>query len=247
MYFNDYRGCHGMMNMYQPSQELIELLIEAMKDEKADRAKYGRMMKMTDNKKVKRQIEFAYEDEGKHYKMFQEIYHLLTGQIVNIPLFEESKDNSLVKAIESSIDDELEAVELYRKIKAVLPNRQLKDMLFEIITDEQEHTTRLVYIYSMLHCKDYNTNNQMPYAAANSMYDNKDNKDNTANIENISNIDNLQNSMHKYINKKSKSKNPCSKEKSCESDSKKSHKKENSCKDDIHKMKYSKKRMENLW
>lgn len=150
MYFDDYRGCHGMMNMYQPSQELVDLLIEAMKDERADRVKYGKMIKMTEDNKIRKQIAFAYEDEGKHYKMFQHIYHLLTGQMINIPIPEEPEINSLVAGIESSINGELEAVELYRKIKSMLPNRELRDMLYEIITDEQEHATRFVYLYAML-------------------------------------------------------------------------------------------------
>jgi rubrerythrin len=106
-------------------------------------------MDMTKSDKIRKQIEFAFNDEGKHYKMFQQIYYTLTGQYIDIPMQEPQKNEKFIELIESSINGELEAVELYRKIRSMLPNTQLRDMLFEIITDEQEHATRFVYLYSM--------------------------------------------------------------------------------------------------
>ena len=139
-------------NMYYENcdKRLLELLREAMKDERHDHKKYKNMMEMTDNKDIIRQINFAYEDEGKHYRMFQNIYEHLTEQEADIPVPEVEKYNRLVDAVKSSIDDELEAVELYRHIKAMLRSKRHRDMVYEIITDEQEHATRFVYIYSML-------------------------------------------------------------------------------------------------
>lgn len=135
---------------YRKDKNLLDLLIEAMKDEKHDRAKYKRMMELANSEKVRKQIEFAYEDEGKHYKMFKYIYYILTRKIIDIKTPKVEPIDCLLPAIESSIDGELEAVELYRKIHAMLPFIQLRDMLYEIITDEQEHATRFVYLYSML-------------------------------------------------------------------------------------------------
>lgn len=137
-------------NQILPDQNLLlHLLIEAMKGERADRTKYKMMMDMTKSDKVRKQIEYAFNDEGKHYKMFQQIYYTLTGQYIDIPMQEPQKNEKFIDLIESSINGELEAVELYRKIRSMLPNTQLRDMLFEIITDEQEHATRFVYLYSM--------------------------------------------------------------------------------------------------
>jgi rubrerythrin len=137
------------VQMYPEQNILLNLIVEAMKDERADRAKYKMMIEMAKSDKVRKQIEFAFNDEGKHYKMFQQIYFMLTGQYIDIPIPELKKNEKLIDAIESSINGELEAVELYRKIRSMLPNTQLRDMLFEIITDEQEHATRFVYLYSM--------------------------------------------------------------------------------------------------
>lgn len=133
-----------------PPKKLTDMLLEAMKDERADRAKYKIMMDMARDPKVKRQINFPYEDEGKHYKMFQQILFKLTGKMTDVPVPDVKKPPSLIEGVESSIDGELEAVELYRDIHAMLPNKQMRDMLYEIITDEQEHAIRFTYLYSVL-------------------------------------------------------------------------------------------------
>ncbi|WP_017416089.1 ferritin-like domain-containing protein [Clostridium tunisiense] len=147
MYQQSYRDLNDDMNC---SKNLIDLLIEAMKDERHDRAKYKMMMDMTKKEKIKEQINFAYEDEGKHYKMFQYIFYQLTGKQIDIPIPEVEEYDELIDAVETSINGELGAVELYRKIQSMLPNIGLRDMLFEIITDEQEHATRFTYVFSML-------------------------------------------------------------------------------------------------
>jgi rubrerythrin len=131
-------------------QNLLDLIKEAMKDERADRAKYKTMVEMAKNEKIRKQVEFAYVDEGKHYKMFQQIYYALTGKMIDIPVPKPEPITKFIDSVETSINGELEAVELYRKIQSMLPNMKLRDMLFEIITDEQEHATRFVYVFSIL-------------------------------------------------------------------------------------------------
>lgn len=150
MYYNDmYRGCYNPSTITM-HKSLLDLLEEAMKDEKYDRAKYKMMMNAAKNEKIRKQIEFAYEDEGKHYRMFQQIYFRISGKTAEIPEPNVKSYDRFIDAVEDSINDELEAVELYRKIRALLPTRQLRDAVYEIITDEQEHAARLIYIYSMI-------------------------------------------------------------------------------------------------
>lgn len=147
MYSNTY-GKNGYYGDYD--RKLLKLLREAMADEKKDHRKYRYMMEMTDNKEVIEQINYAYEDEAKHYDMFKEIYEELTGKDIQVAAPEQEKYNRLIDAVKSSINGELEAVELYREIRAMLRGKNHRDMLYEIITDEQEHATRFVYLYSML-------------------------------------------------------------------------------------------------
>lgn len=143
-------NCDDCMAMYRKDKNVIDLILEAMKDEKHDRIKYKRMMEMADSDKVRKQIEFAYKDEIKHYGMFQKILYMLTCRKYDVPTPKVEEYKCLLPAVETSINGELGAVELYRKIQSMLPTMQMRDMLFEIITDEQEHATRFVYLYSML-------------------------------------------------------------------------------------------------
>ena len=131
-------------------RKLLDLLREAMLDESMDHRKYRLMMEMTDNREIIEQIQHAYEDEAKHYDMFQEIYEELTGSDVKILSPEQEYQNRLIDAVKSSINAELEAIELYREIRTMLRGKKYRNMMFEIITDEQEHATRLIYLYSML-------------------------------------------------------------------------------------------------
>jgi rubrerythrin len=137
-YYDNYEG------------KLPSLLKEAMKDEKSDYRKYRKMSEMTDNREIIEQIRFAYEDESKHYDMFKEIYEDVTGKDIQIMAPEQENMNKFIDAVKSSINGELAAVELYREIRAILKGKRHRDMLYEIITDEQEHATRFVYLYSML-------------------------------------------------------------------------------------------------
>ncbi len=147
MYYNNDLGRFKSFR----AQSLEDLLVEAMKDERHDRVKYQMMMKMTNDPMVKKQIKFAYDDEVKHYEMFQKIYYELTGEKIDIPIPTNIEQyGTLMEAVQSSIEGESEAVELYRKIYSMLINRQMRDELFEIITDEQEHFGRFIYLYSML-------------------------------------------------------------------------------------------------
>ena len=133
------------------TKSVLDLIVEAMKAERHDRVKYKMMMEMTDDPEIKKQTKFAYDDEIKHYEMFRQIYYGLTGRVVNIPLPSEvEKYDNIMDAVKSSIEGENEAVDLYRDIYSLLANQRMRDMVFEIITDEIEHANRFVYSYAML-------------------------------------------------------------------------------------------------
>ena len=132
------------------SQKLLNLIIEAMKDERHDREKYRLMMAMAKSALVRNQIQFAYIDEGIHYPMFRRIYFELTGKWINVVRPPVILAPTLIGNVKTSIDGELAAVEMYREIRSMLSSKSQRDRLFRIITDEQEHATRFVYVYSIL-------------------------------------------------------------------------------------------------
>lgn len=139
-----------MQHNKQPMMKLLDMIKEAMKDEKHDNRKYKMMNEMTENKEIRENIRHAYEDEAKHYRMFQDIYEDLTGENIEIPVPKVDLADRFVDNVKSSIQGELGAVEMYRDIRAMLTTKRHRDMLYEIITDEQEHATRFVYIYAMI-------------------------------------------------------------------------------------------------
>ena len=139
-----------MQSNKQPSRKLLDLIKEAMKDEKHDNKKYRTMSEMTENKEIRENIRHAYEDEAKHYRMFQDIYEDLTGEEIEIQTPKVELADRFVDNVKSSIQGELAAVEMYRDIRAMLTTKKHRDMLYEVITDEQEHATRFVYIYAMI-------------------------------------------------------------------------------------------------
>ncbi len=133
-----------------PSQKLLDLIIEAMKDERHDRKKYNMMMDMTSSSLIRSQIRFGYVDEGIHYKLFRNLYHQLTGKWIDVATPPVNLLPTLIGNVKTSINGELAAVEMYRKIYSMLSSRAMRDTVLRIIFDEQEHATRFVYVYSIL-------------------------------------------------------------------------------------------------
>jgi rubrerythrin len=134
----------------KPIMKLLDMIKDAMKDERHDNKKYKMMSEMTENREIRENIHHAHVDEAKHYRMFQDIYEDLTGEDIEIPVPKVDLADRFVDNVKSSIQGELGAVELYRDIRAMLTSKKHRDMLYEIITDEQEHATRFVYIYAMI-------------------------------------------------------------------------------------------------
>jgi rubrerythrin len=140
-----------MMNQdKKPMMKLLDMIKDAMKDERHDNKKYKMMSEMTENREIRENIHHAQVDEAKHYRMFQDIYEDLTGEDIEIPVPKVDLADRFVDNVKSSIQGELDAVEMYRDIRAMLTSKKHRDMVYEIITDEQEHATRFVYIYAMI-------------------------------------------------------------------------------------------------
>ena len=86
-------------------------------------------------------------DEYKHKRIFEEIYTALTGEQPTISVVETETDFSDIPAVlVNRLFDELESVEMYRDIMSAFEDNAIRDMLFEIITDEQSHADILNYL-----------------------------------------------------------------------------------------------------
>ncbi|AZR73429.1 hypothetical protein BBF96_08565 [Anoxybacter fermentans] len=136
--------------MYDKSlKKTLELIRRAVADETRDRKFYEYLINQAPNEKEKNIIASIRDDEMKHFRMFREIYHDITGHYP-VPLDKEEfeKPASYLDGIEKALFDELETVEMYRQIYFGLRTRKHRDMLFEIITDELKHASKFNYLYT---------------------------------------------------------------------------------------------------
>lgn len=128
--------------------EILELLLEAISQEDEDIRYFQKLEKMLKNTKDKDMIRKIMLDDKKHFKIFSEIYKSLTGKE---PIFEKEEveiDDSLIEEIFDSIEQKLENVELYRLLLSSFLDVGIRDLIFEIITDEQAHAQKLTQIHN---------------------------------------------------------------------------------------------------
>lgn len=136
--------------MYKTLDEALILIKQAIMDEKEDELFYDYLISVAPTDEEKEIIKTIRDDEKKHNKMFKEIYKYFTGEDVKIKEdVDFEKPDSYIDGIKKALFGELGAVERYRNIRAGIPNRYYKDMVFEILTDEQKHADKYNYILNI--------------------------------------------------------------------------------------------------
>ena len=149
------RNLHGKGEKnYKDFERALYLIKDAVEDEKKDEKFYDYLINKAPTKEEKEIITHIRNDEKKHNKMFREIYYSDTGiELDEGKEIEFEGVSSYMDGIKKAFFGELAAVEKYRDIKSGLPHRMYRDMLFEIITDELEHSAKYNYIMMKNNCK----------------------------------------------------------------------------------------------
>ncbi|MFC6229447.1 ferritin-like domain-containing protein [Paenibacillus allorhizosphaerae] len=143
---------YGYRNEAQPEsykslQEALALIKQSVQGEREDELFYDYLISIAPTQEEKKIIESIRDDERKHNNMFRTIYQNLTGQTITaLESTSFEKPASYIDGVKKALFGELAAVEKYRDIRAGLPNRYYRDMVFEIITDEIKHATKYNYI-----------------------------------------------------------------------------------------------------
>lgn len=129
-----------------------EMLADAVNDEAGDFAKYSSISEMLTDRDDAETVKSMSYDEFKHKRIFEEIYHALNGSLPDTVDNTESSQpaKDLLSELSDSLFSELEAVEMYREIMAAFGGSEVRDMIFEIITDEQAHADILNYLIAKL-------------------------------------------------------------------------------------------------
>jgi rubrerythrin len=140
----------GMDYRQQCLQNALQLVMEAVQDERADELFYQYLLSVAPTQEEKEIIASIRDDERKHFGMFRNIYRDFTGQeLPRINGEQFVKPASYVDGIQRALFGELKAVEKYRNIRQCLPRGPYRDMMFEIITDEIKHASKWNYLFTL--------------------------------------------------------------------------------------------------
>ena len=95
----------------------------------------------------------AYLDEIKHLKLLQEILYNIFGkssstQQTEQPTTTKTVSQNVASEIEKTLHQEMEQTDFFRELLVAIPETDLRDILFEIITDKQDHCIRLCFLFS---------------------------------------------------------------------------------------------------
>lgn len=130
-------------------QEAISLIPEAIKDERSDIRFYGWLADIAVDPDDEEIISLIREDEMKHARFLKHIYYELTDEETEgDPLDPFIPPVDYCQALVRAIMDETAALEFYRNLYFAVPGEVMKNMVFEIMTDEIKHGARFNYLYA---------------------------------------------------------------------------------------------------
>jgi rubrerythrin len=125
-------------------QALVSAVRKNMQDQATAAAFYTQLMARTEDPAVREHIRHARDDELKHYRMLSRLHQALSGRT-----FEAAPRpvafTSITAGLKQAMDDEYEAFEEYRQIYLSQSNERIRNIFFELMTDELEHATRFNY------------------------------------------------------------------------------------------------------
>ena len=124
--------------------EAIMEIKRSITGEKDDEIFYSILLSQATSENDKRIIQSIINDEKKHNKMLKQLYEELTKTTPPTSTMSRTNNSSTeyLKNLEKALFGELEAVEKYRRIMAVMPDKIKYSMLMEILTDEIKHAIK---------------------------------------------------------------------------------------------------------
>lgn len=125
-------------------EEAIKKIKNSITGEKDDEIFYSILLSQAPTEEDRKVILSIIEDEKKHNKMFKQLYESLTNTISPQSMMSRTNNSSTIylKNLEKALFGELKAVEKYREIMAVMPDKEKYAMLMEIMTDEIRHAIK---------------------------------------------------------------------------------------------------------
>ncbi len=127
-----------------PRAQLIRDIQHFMLDQITAATFYRQLADRAADPMVRKYIQHAMEDEEKHYRMLGALYRELTGRTYEVQP-EQVTFRNLADGLRQAMDDEYKAMEEYRAVYLRVTEPRIRDLFFELMTDELEHATRFNY------------------------------------------------------------------------------------------------------
>ena len=128
--------------------QAIELIRKSVGDEKEDEMFYDTLINQAPTEKEKEIIRSIRNDERKHNQILRRLYYEFTGGLLPQDNSKNVANNTMkYKAnLEKALFGELGAVEKYRRIMGVMPNKNSYTLLMSIMTDELRHANKYNFL-----------------------------------------------------------------------------------------------------
>lgn len=130
-------------------EKVVDMILEAIRNEKCDVIYFTKLMKMCRSEEEKNILYEIKIDDQKHERIFRRIYY---KAVCKEPLVKVEVRNigfDIRKEYNKSIFEKLKTVEFYKKLYFIIKNPEVRNMLYDIITDEQSHAIKLTYLNSL--------------------------------------------------------------------------------------------------
>jgi len=140
----------AMMPAFTDQNRFLQMVVKAIYDERAAQLHYTVLYERAVTPFQKRQIKHALDDEIKHERMLIDLYRSISGHSPQVPTPVPEDMRDFLEGLKEAFEDELEAAEHYRDLMQMTSLPQVRDQLFELMTDEMEHATRFAYVRAEL-------------------------------------------------------------------------------------------------
>ncbi|MCL2873457.1 MAG: ferritin-like domain-containing protein [Defluviitaleaceae bacterium] len=128
-------------------KQVLELILEALKNEIAHHDYLGRLKDMTEDDHEKGLIEAMRLDEQKHHMLLSDIYYDIKGCAPIVDTYEKSICNCVVSEFARSILGKLENQEFYKMLLFAVSG-MARDLIFDIMDDEGRHAAQFNYLFT---------------------------------------------------------------------------------------------------
>lgn len=136
-------------------QRLEELLTLARQEAKQTARKWEALLQNTALAEAEAVVRAMYLDGMKHLRLLREVIFTIFGNADEAPETLETSEPSADAAtlLEEILLGEIDDINFYRSLLFSMPQEDLQNAFFEIITDKQNHTAALNHLYAKYFCK----------------------------------------------------------------------------------------------